>query len=92
MTEPIKAWKDLIPIQQTMEFARARERGVSGKLAVCAGVGIYSVDKAFRWSEWLWQAPQRTKDVIIAEDEYLQERKAFEKHFEQARRTCLLEP
>jgi hypothetical protein len=87
-----KARKALVPFQRTMELARARERGAYGELAVCAGGGIFSADKAIRCSEWQWQAPQRTNDVIAAEVEYLQGRKEFEELFEQAKRACLLEP
>ena len=87
-----KARKALVPFQRTMELARARERGAYGELTVCAGGGTFSAGKALRCSEWQWQAPQRTKDVIAAEDEYLQGRKAFEELFERAERVCLLEP
>ena len=87
-----KARKALIPFQRTMELARARERGAYAELAVCAGGGMFSAGKALRCSEWQWKAPQRTRDVIAAEDEYLQDRKAFEELFEQARAVCLLEP
>ena len=87
-----KARKALVPFQRTIELARARERGAYGELAVCAGGGLYSVGKAQHCSEWQWQAPQRTKDVIAAEDEYLQGRKEFEELFAQAKRECLFEP
>jgi hypothetical protein len=87
-----KARKALVPFQRTMELARARERGAYGELAVCAGGGSFSAGKALRCSEWQWQAPQRTRDVIAAEDQYHQERKAFEELFEQAKLECLLEP
>ncbi|MCA9470402.1 MAG: hypothetical protein KC643_33820, partial [Nitrospira sp.] len=33
-------------------------------------------------------APKRTKDVIEAEEQYHQERKAFEALFEQAKKIC----
>lgn len=87
-----KTQKALIPFQRTMELARARERGAYGELTVCAGGGSFSAGKALRCSEWQWKAPQRTRDVIAAEDEYLQGRKEFEKLFEQAKRACLFEP
>jgi hypothetical protein len=75
-----------------MNLARARERGAYGELAVCAGGGVFNLDKAFHCNEWQWQAPQRTKDVIEAEEQYRRERAAFEALFEQARLTCFLEP
>jgi hypothetical protein len=87
-----KARKTLVPFQRTMELAEARERGAYGELTVCAAGGTFSADKAMRCSEWQWKAPQRTKDVIAAEDEYLQGRKEFEELFEQAKWECLLDP
>ena len=42
--------------------------------------------------EYAARYPDRTKKVIAAEDQYLQERYAFEELFEQAKQTCLLEP
>jgi hypothetical protein len=68
-----------------MDLARARERGAYAELAVCTGGGIFSVNKAFACNDASWQAPQRTKEVIAAEDEYLQGRKEFEERFEHAR-------
>ena len=87
-----KARKALMPYQRTMELARARERKAYGELTICTGGGIYSVNKAVRCNEATWQAPERTRKVIDAEDQYLQGRKAFEELFEQARQECLLEP
>jgi hypothetical protein len=52
----------------------------------------YSVNKAYACNEATWKAPERTKDVIEAEAQYHQERKAFEALFEQARRICLMDP
>lgn len=87
-----KARKALVPYRRTMELALARERGAYGELVVCAGGGIFSADRAIRCNQATWQAPERTRDVIEAEDQYLQGRKEFEKLFEQAKRVCLLDP
>lgn len=86
-----KARKTLVPFQRTMELSIAREREAYGELTICSGGGIFSADKAIRCNEVQWQAPERTKDVITAEDQYLQGREKFKEFFEQARRTCLLE-
>jgi hypothetical protein len=75
-----------------MDLARARERGAYAELAVCTRDGIFTVTKAFACNDASWQAPQRTKEVIAAEDAYLQGRKEFEEVFEQARRVCLIDP
>jgi hypothetical protein len=88
----IKAQKFLIPFQRTIELSRASERIAYAELAVCAGGGIFSVNKAFACNEASWKAPQQTKEVIAAEDEYLQNRNAFEELFEQAGMACLPEP
>jgi hypothetical protein len=85
----IKARKNLLPYQRTMELARANERGAYAELAVCTRGGIFSVSKAYACNDASWQAPQRTKEVIAAEDAYVQERKAFEELFEKARAVCL---
>lgn len=85
-----KARKDLVPFQRTMELASARERHAYGELTVCTGGGIYSVNKAVACNEATWKAPERTKEVIEAEDQYQQGRKAFEELFEQAKRICLI--
>ncbi len=87
-----KARKALIPYQRTMELAQARERKAYGELMICTGGGTFSVEKAVRCNEATWQAPERTKKVIDAEDQYLQGRKIFEELFEQARFACLFEP
>ena len=87
-----KAREALIPYQRTLELARARELKAYGELTICTGGGIFSVEKAIRCNEATWQAPERTKQVIDAEDQYLQGRKAFEELFEQARIACLFEP
>ncbi len=88
----INARKDLLPYQRTMELARAHERGAYAELAVCTRGGIFNVTKAYACNDASWQAPQRTKNVIAAEDAYLQGRKAFAELFEKARTVCLLEP
>lgn len=84
-----KARKDLIPYQRTIELARASERLAYADLAVCARGGIFSVGKAVACNEASWKAPLRTKEVIVAEDEYLQSWKEFEERFEYARAICL---
>lgn len=88
----IKARKDLIPSQQTMELARSDERQAYAELSVCTRGGIFTVNKAYACNDASWQAPQRTKEVIAAEDAYLQGWKEFEKVFEQAREACLSQP
>ena len=74
-----------------MELAQARERKAYGELTICTGGGIYSVDRAVRCNEATWKAPERTRKVIDAEDQYRQGRRAFEELFEQARLECLIE-
>ena len=87
-----KSRKALIPFRRTMELARAREYGAYGELTVCTGGGLYSVNRALRCNEAQWQAPERTKDTIAAEDQYRQGRQRFEELFEQAWQVCFLEP
>ena len=88
----LKARKDMIPYQRAIELARASERLAYADLAVCTKGGIFSVPKAYACNEASWKAPLRTKELIIAEDEYLQGRKEFEERFEYARQPCLVEP
>ena len=87
-----KARKDLIAYQQTLDLARSYERQAYAELAVCTRGGIYNLMKAYACNDASWQAPLRTKEVIAAEDAYLQERQAFEESFERAREVCLSEP
>ena len=87
-----KAREVLIPYRRTMELARARERGAYGEIAICTGGGTFSAQKALPCEMAIWQAPERTKKVIAAEDQFLQGRYAFEELFERAKQTCLLEP
>lgn len=84
-----KSRKNLVPFQRMMELTRAWERQAYGELTICTGGGLYSVNKAVNCNDATWKAPERTKDVIEAEDQYLQERKEFEALFEQAKRICL---
>ncbi len=84
-----KSQKALVPFQRTMERARARERGAYGELAFCTGGGIYSVNKAVRCSEAKWQAPERTRELVEAEDQYQQKRQAFVALLERVRGVCL---
>lgn len=53
--------------------------------------GIFSVRQALACNDASWQAPQWTKEVIEAEDQYAQEPKAFEEAFEQGSQTCLFD-
>jgi len=87
-----KAREALVPYRRTMELARARERGAYGEIAICTGGGTFSAQKALRCEMAIWQAPEQTKKVIDAEDQYVQGRYAFEELFERAKQTCLLEP
>jgi len=87
-----KARKVLIPFQRSMELARIHERVAWGKTLACAPGGIYSVQRAQRCSQSTWEAPQRIKETLEAEDVYLQGRRVFEDQLERTRRICLLEP
>ena len=87
-----KARKALIPLQRSMERARIHERVALSKTLACAPGGIYSVERAQRCSWATWEAPQRLKETLEAEDVYLQGRRAFEERLERTRRICLLEP
>lgn len=87
-----KAREALLPYRRTMELARAREHGAYGEIAICSGGGIYTAQKALRCEMAIWQAPEQTKKVIAAEDQYIQGRFAFEELFERAKQACLLEP
>ena len=87
-----KAREALVPYRRTMELARARERGAYGEIAICTGGGTFNAQKALRCEMAIWQAPEQTKKVIDAEDQYVQGRYAFEELFERAKQTCLLEP
>jgi len=87
-----KAREALVPYRRTMELARAREHGAYGEIAICTGGGTFNAQKALRCEMAIWQAPERTKKVIAAEDQYLQEKYKFEEQFERAKQTCLLEP
>ena len=88
----IKARKNLIAYQQTLQLARNRERVAYADLAVCARGGIFSVGRAVACNQASWKAPTRTKEVIEAEEDYLQARNEFEKSFEYAENSCLLTP
>jgi hypothetical protein len=87
-----KAREALVPYRRTMELAKARQRGAYGEIAICTGGGAYSAQKALRCEMAIWQVPEQTKKVLAAEDQYSEGRSAFEGLFEQAKRTCLLEP
>ena len=87
-----KARKALLPLRRNLELSRASEVGAFGELTVCTGGGLYSVNRALRCNEAQWQAPERTKDTIAAEDQYRQGRQQFEELFEQAWQVCFLEP
>ena len=87
-----KARKALIPFQRAMERARIHERVAFGETLVCVPGGIYSVQRAQRCSRATWEAPQRIKETLEAEDVYLQGRRVFEERLERAKQVCLLEP
>ncbi len=87
-----KARQNLEPFQRTMELAKARERGAYADLAVCTGGGIYSARKAAACSEATWKAPERTKEVIQAEDDYRHLLREFERIMGQVNKICFLEP
>jgi hypothetical protein len=88
----IKAQKNLIAYQRTLQLARNQERLAYADLAVCAGGGIFSARRAIACNHASWKAPTRTKKVVEAEEDYLQARNAFEKSFEYAEATCLFTP
>lgn len=88
-----KARTALIPFQRSMELAQIHERVALGEtLMMCTPGGIYSVERAQRCNQTTWEAPQRIKETLEAEDVYLQGRRAFEEQLEWVRRICLLEP
>lgn len=87
-----KARTALIPYQRSMERARIHERMALGELTVCTSGGIYSVQKAQRCNQATWEAPQRIKETIQSEDDYLQGRQVFEEQLEWVKQVCLLEP
>ncbi len=87
-----KARQALIPFQRAMERARIHERVALGETLVCVPGGIYSVQRAQRCSRATWEAPQRIKETLEAEDVYLLGRRVFEERLEWARQVCLLEP
>jgi hypothetical protein len=88
----IKAQKNLLAYQRTLHLARNRERLAYADLAVCAGGGIFSAGRAIACNHASWKAPTRTKEVIEAEEDYLQARNEFEKSFEYAGESCLFTP
>ncbi len=87
-----KARQALIPFQRAMELAKIHERVALGETLVCVPGGIYSVQRAQRCSRATYEAPQRIKETLEAEDIYLQGRRVFEERLEWARQVCLLEP
>ena len=87
-----KARKALIPFQRAMERARIHERVAWAETLVCAPGGIYSVRRAQRCSQSTWEAPQRIKETLEAEDVYLLGRRFFAERLERAKQICLLEP
>lgn len=88
----IKARKNLIGSQRRVQSARNQERLAYADLAVCAGGGIFSAKRAIACNNASWKAPTRTKEVIEAEEDYLQARNEFEKFFEYAGEACLFTP
>ena len=88
-----KARKALIPFQRSVELARIRERvALSESLWLCAPGGIFNVKRAQRCSQSTWEAPQRIKETLEAEDVYLQGRRAFEEKLEWVKQVCPVEP
>ena len=88
-----KSRKILIPFQRSMEGARIHERvALSESLSMCAPGGIYSVQRAQRCNQSTWEAPQRVKETLEAEDLYLQGRRTFEERLAWVKQVCLLEP
>jgi hypothetical protein len=88
----IKTRKNLIPYQRTLQLARSRERVAYADLAVCERGGIFSVGRAVACNQASWKAPTRTREVIEAEENYLEARNDFEKSFEYAGESCLFTP
>ena len=87
-----KARNTLIPFQRSMERARIHERVALGETLTCGPGKIYSVQRAQRCSRATWEAPQRIKETLEAEDVYLQKRRAIEEQLEWIKQICLLEP
>ena len=87
-----KARTALIPYQRAMELAQIHERVALGELMVCTSGGIYNVQKAQRCNQATWDAPQRIKETIQSEDDYLQGRQVFEEQLAWVKQVCLLEP
>jgi len=87
-----KARQALIPFQRAMELAKIHERVAMGETLICVPGGIYSVQRAQRCSRATYEAPQRIKETVEAEDVYLQGRRVFEERLERAKQVCLLEP
>ena len=87
-----KARKALIPFQRSMERARIHKRVALGKTLTCGPGGIVSLQRAQRCSRATWEAPQRIKETLEAEDVYLQERRAFEVKLEWVKQVCPVEP
>jgi hypothetical protein len=92
MEKVIKARKNLLEFQERLQSARSRERVAYADLAVCAGGGIFTAGRAIACNHASWNAPMQTKDLIEAEDDYLQARNEFEKSFEYAGQSCLTTP
>ncbi len=88
----IKAQKNLIPYQQALQAAMNQERSAYADLAVCAGGGIFTAGRAIACNDASWKAPRQTKEVIEAEEDYLQARNEFETAFEYAGEACLSTP
>jgi len=87
-----KARKAMIPLNRAVERARTRERvALSESLWMCAPGGIFNVKRAQRCSQSTWEAPQRIKETLEAEDNYLQGRRAFEEKLEWVRQVCPVE-
>ena len=86
-----KAQETLTPYKGTMELTRTPEYGAFGELTMCMKSSVISQDHARRCQEKTWQVSEGTKEVLAAQVQYLQRRKAFEELFDQAQRQCLVE-
>ena len=88
-----KARKALVPYQRAMELARIHERVVlTESVVMCAPGGVYSVQRAQRCNQSTFEAPQRVKETLEAEDAYLQGRRTFQERLAWVEKICLLEP
>ena len=86
------ARKALVPFRRSMEMARAREHGASGKSMACVVGGRFGSDNPSPCRRSQWKAPTPTKGDLAAVKQYREQRHAFEELFNQAEQACLLVP